>query len=94
MTLLDSCKPLNKSWLVQFTRSVLHGIHMVFPPPGPDEDPSDEPIALKKLKQGDGMWSTKEILGWLFDGVSRSMQLPSDKVTKITQLLKDALCRQ
>jgi len=86
---------LSKSQLVQFIQLVLHGIHTVFPPPGLDDDLSDEPIALKKSKQGDGMWSTKkELLGWLFDGISQSMQLPSDKVTKITQLLKDALCCQ
>jgi len=70
--------------LHKFTRSILYGIHAVFPPPGPSEDQTDEPISVKKLKAGDGLWSTqKEILGWLFDGVSRCMQLPNDKVSKI-----------
>jgi len=35
--------------LEHFTRVVLHGIHKVFPPPGPSENQEDEPIALKKL---------------------------------------------
>jgi len=63
-----------------------------FPPLDPDENKDDEPISVKKLKQGDGMWSTKkEILGWLFDGVGRCIQLPMEKVEKTTQMLKDML---
>jgi len=78
--------------LIHFTRAILHGIHSVFPPPGPKDDPMDEPISLKKLQQGDGIWDTrKEILGWLFDGVTRCMQLPPDKTNKITNQLKQIL---
>jgi len=76
--------------LQKFTSAILKGIHTVFPPPGPSDDPTDEPISLKKLKSGDSLWSTqKEILGWLFNGITRCMQLPDDKVTKIqAQLLQ------
>jgi len=76
--------------LQKFTRAILKGIHTVFPPLGLSDDPTDEPISLKKLKSGDGLWSTqKEILGWLFNGITRCMQLPDDKVTKIqAQLLQ------
>jgi len=50
--------------LRKFTRSILYGIHSVFPLPGPSNDPTDEPVSVKKLKAGDGLWSTqKEILG-------------------------------
>jgi len=84
---------LSQNQLIQFMRSVLHSIHMVFPPPDPEENKDDEPISTKKLKQGDGLWSTKkEMLGWLFDSVGRCIQLPTEKVTKITQMLKDMLC--
>jgi len=66
--------------LLHFTRAVLHSIHMVFSLPGPSKDPDNEPISVKKLKQGDGLWSTKnEILGWLFDGVSCCLSLPDEK---------------
>jgi len=76
----------SKEELVHFSRAVLHGIHTVFPPPGPSDDPSDEPISVKKLKQGDGLWQTqKEILGWLFDGVTKCMQLPTEKVIKFAK---------
>jgi len=75
--------------LEHFTRAILYGIHKVFPPPGPNDDPDDEPIAIKKLKQGDGRWATsKEILGWFFDGVRHCMSLPPEKVTRIMDHLK------
>jgi len=79
---------LSRNELLHFTRAVLHGIHTVFPPPGPTEDQTDEPISIKKLKQGDGLWDTqKELLGWLFDGVTKCMSLPADKVQKIRKSL-------
>ncbi len=75
--------------MIHFTRAVLHGINKVFPAPGPTDDPKDNPIAIKKLQQGDGRWSTsKEILGWFFDGITRCMSLPSTKVTKIMSILR------
>jgi len=83
---------LTPEQLIQFTRAVLHGIHTIFPPPGPHDAPDDEPIAIKKLKQGDGLWDTKkEILGWLFDGITRTMQLPAGKGEKIQKTLKEML---
>jgi len=70
---------LSKSKLIQFTRSILHSIHMVFLPSIPEENQDNEPIALKKLKQGDSMWDTKkEFLRWLFNGIGRHIQLPTD----------------
>jgi len=83
---------MSQQELIHFTRAVLHGIHTVFPPPGPMDDQTDEPISVKKLNQGDGLWNTqKEILGWLFDGITKCMKLPDDKVKKIrTALLQTA----
>jgi len=67
---------------------VLHGIHTVFPLPGPTEDQTNEPISVKKLKQGNSHWDTqKEILGWLFAGITKCMKLPTKKVTKIWKSL-------
>eukprot|EP00978_Attheya_sp_CCMP212_P017621 scaffold47192_cov30-Attheya_sp.AAC.1 len=32
------------------------------------------------MLQGDGLWDNqKEILGWLFDGATRCIELPTDK---------------
>jgi len=54
-----------------FTWAVLHAIHSVFPPAAITKHPNDEPIALKKLATGNGIWAThKEILCWLFDGLA------------------------
>jgi len=74
--------------LKHFTRVIMHGIHTVFPPPGIADDPEDEPILVKKLQQGDGLWSTKkEILGWVFDGVSKCLSLLIEKVDRIKTTL-------
>jgi len=76
--------------LVHFTRAVLHGIHTVFPPPTATHPDNDEPIAITKLTKGDGLWATKkEILGWIFDGTTRCINLPSDKVDNILRSLKE-----
>jgi len=54
------------------------------------DDQDDEPISIKKLKQGNGHWATsKEILGWIFDGTACCMSLPEEKVSKIMVNLKD-----
>jgi len=76
----------SKNNLLHFTQAILHDIHKIFPPPTDATRPEDEPIALKKLQQGDGLWSTsKEILGWLFDGLTHCIALPASKVTKLCQ---------
>ncbi len=76
--------------LGNFMRAVLHGIHKVFSPLGPMDDQDDKPISIKKLKQGDGRWATsKEILGWFFDGMACCMSLPEEKVSEIMVNLKN-----
>jgi len=60
----------------KFTSAVWHGIHTIFAPPDAS-NPNNEPIALKKLAQGDGVWATS---GWMFNGVTRCMSLPAEKV--------------
>jgi len=64
----------SQSKLEHFTRAIMYGIHKVFPAPRPMDNGEDEPISLKKLKQGDGKWAkSKEILGWFFNGAPRCM---------------------
>jgi len=76
--------------LQHFTRAVLLGIHKIFPPPA-EHHLDEEPIAMKKLLQRDGLWATsKEILGWLFDGITRSISLPPAKVDKLRRELHTA----
>ena len=75
--------------LRHLSRALLRGIHSVFPPPGVAGFTGDEPISLKKLLNGEGVWDTrKEILGWVFDGNTRCIELPLDKCTKIQHELR------
>jgi hypothetical protein len=71
--------------LLHLSRAVLHGIHSVFPPPAVTGHDGEDPVSQKKLAQGDGLWAIrKEILGWVFDGAKRCIELPPDKVEKLT----------
>jgi hypothetical protein len=75
--------------LRHLSRAILHGVHLVFPPPSVTGHVGKDPVSMKKLAQGDGRWATrKEILGWIFDGVNRTIELPPDKVEKITNEIK------
>jgi hypothetical protein len=75
--------------LEHLSRAILHGIHSVFPPPAVTGHAGEDPVSIKKLKQGDGLWATrKELLGWVFDGARRCIELPPDKVERLTSELK------
>ena len=82
--------------LLHHSRALLHGIHSVFPPaPHTSTNPDDEPVSLKKLQEGEGVWAfRKEILGWIFDGINRTIELPPGKLDKIRQTVKKLLLRQ
>ena len=70
------------------SRALLTGIHSIFPPPAITGHDGEESISMKKLLAGDGVWEVrKEILGWLFDGLRRCIQLPEDKVKSLLQEL-------
>ena len=60
---------------------MLHGIHAIFPPPAVTGHNRFEPVAIKKLKDRYGVWAfKKEVLGWNFDGVKDTIQLPNKKI--------------
>jgi hypothetical protein len=75
-------------------RASIHGIHSVFPQPevtGHVE--GKEPISAKKLEKGDGNFtSNKEMVGFIFDGIKRTVQLPPTKaaayIKEIHQILR------
>ena len=57
-------------------RRFLHAIHYVFPPPLISKHRGLDSILIKKLEQGEGLWEFhKIILGWLFDGIERTITL-------------------
>ena len=56
---------------------VMHGIHDVLPA---DDDDDNDPLSLKKLRKLDGKWALlKDLLGFEFDGVAKTMQLEEPK---------------
>ena len=79
---------LSKEHLTRFSKALIHGIHSVFPPPELSKHPGEDPISQKKLEAGDGTWATtKELLGWLVDGVNYTVHLSPDRCAKITKLI-------
>jgi hypothetical protein len=78
-----------------YSRALLHGIHSVFPPPDVTGHHGGDPISRKKMLAGDGVWAVrKEILGWMFDGITRTIELPPDKFEKILKTLDPAIHRK
>jgi hypothetical protein len=61
-------------------RATLHSIQSVFTAPGATTmEGAKDLISEKKLHEGDGRWdTTKEILGYMLDGIARTIQLPQD----------------
>jgi hypothetical protein len=67
--------------LQRTARAALQAIHSVFPPPSATNSPGakDPIVSEKKLHKRDGRWDTqKEILGYMLDGINRTVQLPAD----------------
>jgi hypothetical protein len=62
-------------------RASIHGIHALFPEPHiTGHVGGKEPISAKKLGQGDGDFtSTKDMIGFTFDGIKRTVHLPPNK---------------
>ena len=59
MTQVSSSKEL-----LHFSCPLLHTIHMVFPLPIITKHDGKDPISVKKLEQGDGLWKyRKTVLG-------------------------------
>ena len=86
---------IDAAHLEHFSRAMLFGVHSVFPPPEVTGHHGEDPISQKKLKQGEGTWSTtKEILGWLVDGLNYTLSLLPEKCDKITKLIKKICKRQ
>ena len=78
--------------LLHLSRALLHGIHSVFPPPAITGHSGEDPISLKKLLEGEGLWQVrKEILGWIMDGATRCIELSEKKQAAILQELKTVL---
>jgi len=74
--------------LRQLSRKILKGINNVFPPPSLTGSKMGPPVSEKKLIE-DGTWALrKEVLGWLFDGLARTIELPQKKCKEMLLELK------
>lgn len=63
----------DKNELLKFTRAILKGITEIFPPPDVTGSVMGPPISPKKLEE-EGPWEArKEILGWILDGIARTI---------------------
>jgi hypothetical protein len=68
--------PTSTAQLKHIASEVMHGIHDIF---SPDDDERD-PISVKKLRQGEGQYSTKKcLLGFDFDGKAKTLWLEEEK---------------
>jgi hypothetical protein len=70
-------------------RSALHSIDQVFRPLSSSDRPCrKDPVSVKKLRQGDAYWATqKTILGWDFNTVAGTSQLPPHRLARLYKLL-------
>lgn len=70
-------------------RTALHAIDRVLRPlAATDRSSRKEPVSTKKLRQGDAYWATrKTILGWDFDTVAGTLNLPPHRLDRLYALL-------
>ena len=69
-------KNSSQDHLCHFTRIIFIGIHYVFPPPEVLGHQGQDPIFENNLDQGEGTWATtKDILAWLLNGETFTLQL-------------------
>lgn len=79
-----------RAHFTQVEKGVMMGIHDVFQA---DEEDGDDPISLKKLKKLEGQFALlKEILGFDFDGDSKTMVLCKPKRELLLAILHKWIC--
>ena len=61
--------------ILTIRRALIHGIHALFPPPAVTRhDGGKEPISANKLAHGNGNFdSTKDLIGFRFDGIKHTV---------------------
>ncbi len=69
------------SYIPTIRRAAIHGIQSLSPPPAiTGHTEGKHPISEKKLKQGDGDFgTTKDMIGFRFNGIKWTVQLPPKK---------------
>ena len=72
------------------TRTLLNVLDQVLRPLHPnDHTLRQEPASVKKLKKGDGTWSTrKTVLGWVLDTAAKTIELPPHRADRLLKILR------
>jgi hypothetical protein len=79
---------MNEDHMRHMCRRLIHEIHNVFPPPNLSCHSGEDPVSIKKMKGG-GLWETwKEYLGWVFDSLTRCIEMSPHKLMAIMAELK------
>ncbi len=75
----------DRTLLRRVSRATLHAIHSIFPPPeASGHVGGKDPVSLKKLQKGDARFDVeKEILGFLINGVDRTVRISDTKAQSI-----------
>jgi hypothetical protein len=68
---------------------MLHTIDDILRPlSASDEAMRQEPISVKKLRQGDAYWTTRKmVLGWIIDTVKMTLELPLHRHARLLEIL-------
>ena len=62
----------NAEELRHMTQSLIQSIFKVFLLPEVSGLRGEDSVSMKKMLEGEGIWETrKELLGWVFDGITR-----------------------
>ena len=74
----------DETYVPKIRRASIHGIHSVFPETATTQHANGkEPISESKLKKGDGNFdTTKEMIGFRFCGIKRTVCLPAAKAKR------------
>jgi hypothetical protein len=83
--ILAAVESKDRTLVRRMARAALFAIHSVFPPPEvTGHEGGKDPISMKKLEKGDAkMARVKEILGFIVEGVGRTVGLPPTKADAI-----------
>jgi hypothetical protein len=70
-------------------RHLLEAVDRVLAQPG-TESHRNEAISLKKLRTGDGSWTTRKVvLGWVLDTIRQTMELPPHRKLPLANIFQD-----
>jgi hypothetical protein len=77
-------------------RAAIHGIEAISPPPAVTKHTDGKPpISVSKLLKGDGKFeSKKDMIGFSFDGIKRTVHLPPHKAAAYIKETHRILCRK